>query len=55
MVQEIRIDGAGMMKRILPGCRGMAHVLHLRQCHITVSLEDPEVMFGEKQPEEAEA
>jgi ribosomal protein L22 len=37
-----------MMKRILPGCRGQAHVLELRQCHITVKLEDPEVLFAEK-------
>jgi large subunit ribosomal protein L22 len=49
MIQEVRIDGAGMMKRILPGCRGMAHVLHLRQCHITVNLEDPDVLFGDEQ------
>jgi large subunit ribosomal protein L22 len=53
MVQAVRIDGAGMMKRVLPGCRGMAHVLHLRQCHITVMLEDPDVLFGEAE-EQAE-
>jgi large subunit ribosomal protein L22 len=52
MIQDVRIDGAGMMKRILPGCRGMAHVLHLRSCHITVRLEDPDVLFGEEKAKE---
>ena len=46
LIQDVRIDHAGMMKRILPGCRGQAHVLELRQCHITVKLEDPEVLFA---------
>src|SRR5947209_5458952 len=27
MVQDVRIDVGPMTKRILPGCRGMAHVL----------------------------
>ncbi len=52
LIQEVRIDGAGMMKRILPGCRGQAHVLHLRQCHITVKLEDPDVFFGREDEDE---
>ncbi len=52
LIQDVRIDHAGMMKRILPGCRGMAHVLELRQCHITVKLEDPEVLFGGKEEED---
>jgi len=46
LIQEVRIDHAGMMKRILPGCRGQAHVLELRQCHISVKLEDADVLFG---------
>ena len=46
LVQDVRVDHAGMMKRILPGCRGMAHVLHLRQCHVTIKLEDPEILFA---------
>lgn len=54
MIQDVRIDHAGMMKRILPGCRGQAHVLELRQCHITVKLEDPEVLFGGGADTEAE-
>ena len=49
MIQDVRIDHAGMMKRILPGCRGMAHVLELRRCHISVKLEDPAVLFGEEE------
>ena len=48
MIQDLRIDHAGMAKRVLPGCRGMAHVLQLRHCHITVALEDPHVLFGEE-------
>ena len=52
MIQEVRIDGAGMMKRILPGCRGMAHVLHLRQCHITVMLEELGILVGDEESEE---
>ena len=48
MIQDLRIDHAGMMKRILPGCRGMAHVLQLRHCHIVVKLEDPDVLFAEE-------
>ena len=52
LIQDVRIDHAGMMKRILPGCRGQAHVLELRQCHITVKLEDPEVLFADGEAEE---
>ena len=52
LIQDVRIDHAGMQKRILPGCRGMAHVLELRQCHITVKLEDPDVLFGVDEEEE---
>jgi large subunit ribosomal protein L22 len=48
LIQDVRIDHAGMAKRVLPGCRGMAHILHLRLCHIRVKLEDPDVLFGEK-------
>src|SRR5262245_25323222 len=47
LIQDVRVDVAPIMKRILPGCRGMAHVLKLRSSHIHVKLEDPEVLFGE--------
>ena len=55
LVQDVRIDHAGMMKRIMAGCRGQAHVLELRQCHISVKLEDPEKLFGgDEEDDEAE-
>lgn len=47
MIQDVRIDVAPMYKRVLPGCRGMAHILKIRSSHIRVKLEDPEVLFGE--------
>ena len=47
LIQDIRIDGGPMYKRILPGARGMAHVLEHRMSHIHVKLEDPAVLFGE--------
>ncbi len=54
MIQDVRIDHAGMMKRIMAGCRGQAHVLELRSCHISVKLEDPDVVFGTKEVDEDE-
>lgn len=54
MIQDVRIDVGPSMRRILPGCRGMAHVLKLRSSHIRVKLEDPDVLFGEGEEEEEE-
>ena len=47
MIQEIRIDGGPALKRFRPRCRGMAHIVKKRMSHISVKLEDPEVIEGE--------
>jgi large subunit ribosomal protein L22 len=49
MIQDLRIDVAPSQRRVLPGCRGQAHILKLRTCHISVKLEDPDVMFGDEE------
>ena len=49
LLLDVRIDGGPMYKRILPGARGMAHVLEHRMSHIHVKLEDPDRVFGEEE------
>ena len=51
MVQDVRIDVGPSMRRVLPGCRGQAHILKLRMSHICVKLEDPAVLYGEGEEE----
>ena len=38
-IVDARIDGGPMVKRVRPGARGMAHVIHKRMAHIRVSIE----------------
>jgi large subunit ribosomal protein L22 len=38
-VVDARIDGGPMVKRVRPGARGMAHVIHKRMAHIKISIE----------------
>jgi large subunit ribosomal protein L22 len=47
MVQEVRVDVGPMYKRVMPRCRGMAHILKTRSSHIQVKLAEPEELFGE--------
>jgi large subunit ribosomal protein L22 len=46
-LQDVRVDGGPSTKRVLPRCRGMAHVILKRMCHIRVRLEDPDVDSGD--------
>lgn len=47
MIHEVRIDNGPSYGRLLPRCRGMAHIIRRRMSHIRIELEDPEVLFGE--------
>ena len=40
VVQDARVDGGPMFKRIKPVSRGMAYGIKRRTAHITVTLED---------------
>ena len=40
VVTDARVDGAGMIKRMRPRARGMAHVILKRMSHITVRLDN---------------
>ena len=40
IVQDARVDGGPMFKRIKPVARGMAYGIKRRTSHITVTLED---------------
>ena len=40
IVQDARVDGGPMFKRIKPVARGMAYGIKRRTAHITVTLED---------------
>jgi large subunit ribosomal protein L22 len=40
IVQDARVDGGPMFKRIKPVSRGMAYGIKRRTSHITVTLED---------------
>src|SRR4029077_16587531 len=42
IVSESRVDGAPMMKRIMPRARGTAYVIKRRYSHIHVTLSDLE-------------
>ena len=47
MVLEVRVDMGPSIKRVLPRCRGMMHIIHKRMSHIRVHLEDPELLVGD--------
>lgn len=40
VVQDARVDGGPMFKRIRPVSRGMAYMIKRRSAHISVTLED---------------
>ena len=40
VVSEVRIDGGPMIKRMMPGSRGMATTIQKRMSHIRVALEE---------------
>ena len=42
-IQECRVDGGPMMKRIRPRARGMAFTIRRRTAHIHVGVDGPEL------------
>ena len=42
-IKEIRVDEAGMLKRIQPAPQGRAHRIRKRMSHITIELAEKEV------------
>ena len=47
VIEDIRIDGGPIMKRIQPRARGMAYPILKRTCHITVKLTDLKAFHGD--------
>ena len=39
VIKKITVDGAGMLKRIMPVSRGMAHRIRRRSSHVTIVVD----------------
>ncbi|MCP3659556.1 MAG: 50S ribosomal protein L22 [Bacteroidetes bacterium] len=48
-ISEIRVDGAGMLKRIKPAPQGRAHRIRKRYNHITIAVDSKEKIEKESQ------
>ena len=55
VVQEVRIDGGPMFKRIRPRARGTAFGIKRRLAHIVVSVTDPDAVAAAEQTTPVEA
>lgn len=51
VIKEIRVDEGPHFKRFRPVSRGRAHPIKKRTCHLTVVVEDPNVVSLPEEPE----